>query len=134
MSLLTPDTSPARLLARLRGAVTDAHLTYPERIQVDVTDPQGGAWSLISWWADYSPTDPDQLHGKTVVDVGLDATGKVTVAFSDRSNFTITPVPDEGDDAIENWELFTPEGLVLHYGPWGRWHLKNATDPAEDRP
>ena len=129
MSIVTPDTSPAGLLARLRGAVTDAHLTYPERIQVDVTDPEGGLWSLISWWADYFPSDPDQLQGKTVIDVDLDMAGKVTVFFSDRSNFTITPAPDEEDDAIENWELFTPEGLVLEYGPRRRWHLGNATDP-----
>jgi hypothetical protein len=129
MNTVTSDTSPARLLARVRGAVTDAHLTYPERIQVDVRDPDGGVWSLISWWADYSPSDPDQLHDKTVIDVDLDAAGKVTVSFSDQSTFTITPVPDEEDDAIENWELFTPDGLVLHYGPYGRWHLNDATDP-----
>jgi hypothetical protein len=129
MSIVTSETAPVDLLARVRGAVTDAHLTYPERIQVDVTDPDGGLWSLISWWADYSPSDPDRLQGKAVVDVDLDTAGQVTVFFSDRTNFTITPVPDEGGDAIENWELFTPEGLVLTHGPWGRWQLGNATDP-----
>ncbi len=129
MSIVTPNTSPAGLLARVRGVVSDAHLTYPERIQVDVTDQTGRVWNLISWWADYSPTDPERLQGKTVVDIDLDATGKVTVVFSDRTDFSITPVPDNEDDAIENWELFTPEGLVLTYGPYGRWHLNNATDP-----
>jgi hypothetical protein len=129
MSLATPYTSAAGLLARVRGAVTSARLTYPERIHVDVTDSEGGLWSLISWWADYSPSDPDQLQGKTVIGVDLDTAGKVTVLFSDRTNFTITPAPDEDDDAIENWELFTPDGLVLEYGPKGRWHLGNATDP-----
>jgi hypothetical protein len=129
MSLATPHTSAACLLARVRGAVTSARLTYPERIHVDVTDSEGGVWSLISWWADYSPSDPDQLQGKTVVDIDLDAAGKVTVLFSDKSDFTITPASDDADDAIENWELFTPDGLVLEYGPAGRWHLGKATDP-----
>jgi hypothetical protein len=129
MSLVIPDTSPAGLLARVRGAVADAHLTYPERIQVNVLDAEGGLWRLISWWADYSPACPDQLLGKTVVDIDLDAAGKVTVLFSDRTDFSITPVPDDEDDAIENWQLFTPEGLVLKYGPYGRWHMNNATDP-----
>ena len=130
MSIVTPDTSPASLLARVRGPVTDAHLTYPERMQLDVTDAEGGLWNLISWEADYIPSDPEELRGKTVVSADLDARSEtLTVDFSDGTGFALTPIPDEEDDAIENWELFTPEGLVLSYGPRGRWQLGKATDP-----
>ena len=41
--------------------------------------------------------------------------------------FTVTPIPDEADDAIENWDLFTPEGLVLIYGPKRQWKLADAS-------
>jgi hypothetical protein len=53
----------------------------------------------------------------------------LTVSFSDESFFTLTPIPDESDDAIENWEIFTPERLILAYGPRGRWLLGRADDP-----
>jgi hypothetical protein len=95
-----------------------------------VTDAEGGLWRFATWEADYSPTDPEGLAGKTVVSADLDEPGgKLTIGFSDGTTFTVTPIPDEEDDAIENWELFTPEGLVLSYGPRGRWQLGKATDP-----
>jgi hypothetical protein len=122
--------SPMAILGSFRGSVTRARLTYPERAALDVTDAKGGEWRLSTWWSDYSPADPEVLGNKTVVSATLsDPPGKLTVGFSDGTDFTITPVPDEGHDAIENWKLFTPDGLVLTYGPWGRWQLGNATDP-----
>jgi hypothetical protein len=131
MSIVTPDTSPTDLLDRVRGPVRDARLTYPERVHFEVTDVSGGLWLLATWDADYLPADPAELCGKTVTGVGLDKeSGKLAFQFSDGTSFTITPDADEGDpEAILNWELFTPEGLVLTYGPWGRWHLGKATDP-----
>ena len=130
MSTMTEDISPARLLAQVKGPVRDAHLTYPERMQLDIADATGSQWSLISWEADYAPSDPEALRGKTVTCVDLDGHSEVlTVHFSDATCFTLTSIPDEEDDAIENWELFTPEGLVLTFGPRGRWQLSRASDP-----
>jgi hypothetical protein len=130
MAVVIPDTSPGDLLRRVRGSITDASLTYPERMRLEIADAAGGVWRLITWYAEYSPTDPDKLDGKTVVDIELDPrTDVLTVGFSDETCFTVTPVPDEEDDAIENWELFTPEDVVLAYGPRGRWQLCRATDP-----
>jgi hypothetical protein len=130
MAFVTSGTSPAELMRRFRGRVTKAGLTYPERGRLQVTDAEGGLWRFATWEADYSPTDPEGLAGKTVVSADLDEPGgKLTIGFSDGTTFTVTPIPDEEDDAIENWELFTPEGLVLSYGPWGRWQLGKATDP-----
>src|ERR1700744_5149657 len=130
-SLMTPDTSPADLLARLRGPVRDARLTYPERAHFEVTDVSGGRWLLATWDADYLPADPSELCGKTVAGASLyKESGPLVFRFSDGTSFPVTPDSDEGDpEAILNWELFTPEGLVLTYGPWGRWHLGDATDP-----
>jgi hypothetical protein len=129
MAIVTSDTSPAKLLGRFRGPVTKSCLTYPERVRLEVTDTDGGLWRLGTWDADYSPSDPDVLSGKTVVRASLDErSGVLTVGFSDDTVFTATPIPVEDDD-VENWELFTPERLVLTYGPRGRWQLGSADDP-----
>jgi hypothetical protein len=129
MPIVTVDTSPAQLLGRFRGLVTDAGPTYPERARLKVTDGEGGLWRLGTWDGDYSPADPEALCGKIVVSAELDErSGVLTVGFSDETTFTVIPTSVEGDD-IENWELFTPEGLVLTYGPRGRWQLGSADDP-----
>jgi hypothetical protein len=130
MSIVTPDTSPADLMSRLRGRVGEARLTYPERVHLPVIDRHGGRWLLATWEGSYLPRDPEQLSGKTVVRAHVDDRSRVlTIGFSDGTTFTVTPIPDDDEDAIENWELFTPDGLVLRFGPWGRWHVGKATDP-----
>lgn len=123
MSNLTHDTSPADLLACVRGPVTNARMTYPERIRVEVTDVGGDPWRLATWDVDYSPSDPEALIGRTVVDTSLDdLSGILILSFSDGTRFTVTPTPAGGGD-VEYWELFTPEALVLSYGPIGQWQL-----------
>ena len=129
MTIVTSNTSAAALLTRFGGLVTKARVTYPERAALDVIDAEGGEWYLATWWAEFAPVDPEELGGKTVVSADLgEPPGKLTVGFSDGTTFTITPVADEEKDAIENWELFTPEGLVLSYGPKGRWSLAEAAE------
>jgi hypothetical protein len=130
MSIVIPNTSPADLLARLRGSVKEARLTYPERVHLPVIDDQGDRWFLATWEASYLPADPEELNGKTVVSADLEDRSRVlAIGFSDGTSFTVTPIPDDDEGAIENWELFTPDDLLLTYGPWGRWHLGRATDP-----
>lgn len=48
--------------------------------------------------------------------------------FSDGTYFTLTPNLEADDEGIEDWTLSTPEGLVLTYGPRGRWQL-SADEP-----
>jgi hypothetical protein len=130
MATVKSDTSAAAVLARFRGRVTKARLTYPERAAINLTDDDGGDWYLATWWADYSPADPEVFNHKTVTSADLrGGPGELTVGFSDGSTFTIMPAEDEGADPIENWELFTPENLVLSYGPRGRWQLRGVDDP-----
>jgi hypothetical protein len=69
------------------------------------------------------------MDGKTVVHADFDSeSGALTVHFTDETYFTLTPNQEDDDDAIEDWELFTPVGLVLTYGPKGRWQL-SANEP-----
>jgi hypothetical protein len=127
MSTVKPHTSPTALLSRFRGRVTKARLTFPERAAINLEDADGGSWYLATWWADYSPADPEVFNGNTVVSAELgEAPGRLTIGFSDGTSFTISPARDEGDDAIENWELFTPENSVLIFGPRERWQLVEA--------
>jgi hypothetical protein len=131
MPVVIPDISPADLLARFRGPVLDARPTYPERVHLEVKDVHGGKWSLATWDADYSPSDPEVLLGKTVVSADLEGrSGNLTIGFSDGSTFrVISDLYEPGDD-VENWDLFTPEGLVLVYGPGDRWKLARGSDPS----
>jgi hypothetical protein len=132
MATVIPDLSPGELLSRFRGRVTEAHPAYPETIQIQVTDAKGGDWWFVTWDADYSPSDPDVVVGKTVVGADFDEpSGRLTIVFMDGTHFEAEPVPqdDEVPDDPEYWQLFTPEGLVLNWGPCRRWRIKRATDP-----
>jgi hypothetical protein len=124
MTTMTSDTSASALLTRFRGLVTDAYLTYADMARIEVTDADGGLWHFGTWEAEYSPTDPESLLGKTVSSHELDkASGVLTLGFLDGTSFAVTPDAEEDDDA-EHWELFTPENLFLAQGPIGRWELR----------
>lgn len=125
MSIVSPDTSPADLLRRLQGLVSDARFTHSGRIQLVAVDAMGEVWRLVSWESDYAASDSAAPRGKVIAGADLDArSGTLTVGFADGAHFTLTPNQEDGDDdAIEAWELFTPDGLVLTYGPAGRWQM-----------
>jgi hypothetical protein len=126
-----PDISPIELITRLRGQIFKADPAYPETIHFELRDADGGEWCLATQWADYVPSDPAEILGKIVDDAKLDErTGNLTFTFSDGSEFKVISRPQEepGDD-LEHWDLFTPEGLVLAWGPDASWQLKRASDP-----
>jgi hypothetical protein len=133
MALVIPDIKPTELLARFRGRVTSARPAYPDVLHLDVVDVDGGTWSFGTFEADYVPKDPDAFIDKSVVDVCLDApSAHLTIRFSDGSELNVVPFalkPDEVDEFYESWQLFTPDGFVLNYGPGEHWMLKRATDP-----
>ncbi len=132
MATVIPDFSPLDLLGRFRGTIFRAAPGYPEVIHLNVRDRDGEIWRFSTFYAEYSPSDPDFFPGKTIVDIDLDPSGTSTIAFSDGSTMTIVPGklgPDEPGDDLETWNLITPDGLSLWFGPRGRWQLKRASDP-----
>jgi hypothetical protein len=127
MAIVTPDTFPTEILCRFRGRIIDARPAYPEVLQLKVNDADGGEWWFATQEAEWLPTDPDVLLGKTIDSADLDdRSGILTVGFSDGSTFTVTPDHEGAHDDLEAWELFTPERTILSYGPRGRWLLGRA--------
>jgi hypothetical protein len=129
MSTVTPDHSPADLMRRVGGTVTFVRVTSSGRICLAATDSTGAIWAFRSWEADYSPSSPERMDGKTVVHADFDPeSGVLTVRFSDETYFTLTPNRDADDESLEDWELITPD-LIVAYGPKGRWQISaNGSD------
>jgi hypothetical protein len=128
MATVIPGLSPADLLARLRGTIIDAAPGYPEVIHLNVRDAKGDVWRFSTFYAEYSPSDPEFFRGKTLVDVDLEPSGKLTMRFADGSEFNVLPEPEEPDDRLMTWLLLTPDGLSLRFRPRGRWELGRADE------
>jgi hypothetical protein len=128
MATVIPDLSPSDLLGRFRGTIIEAAPGYPEVIHLDLRDGDGGVWGFSTCYAEYSPSDPEFFPGKTVTNVMLDGSGKLTMEFSDSSEFSVLAEPEEPDDELATWKLFTPDGLVLRFRPRGLWDLVSASD------
>ena len=135
MATVIPDLSPADLLSRFRGTIVYAAPGYPEVIHLDLTDAAGDRWGFSTWYAEFSPTDPEFLLGKTVVAVDFERSGKLTMKFSDGSGFNVRPEPEGPDDELSTWQLVTPDGLSLRFRPRERWTLGLSSDVVgSDRP
>jgi hypothetical protein len=129
MATVIPDLSPADLLARFRGTIVDAAPGYPEVIHLHLKDASGEVWRFSTFYAEYSPSDPEFFLAKTVVDVDFERSGKLTMRFSDGSEFTVLPEPEGPDDDLTTWRLLTPDDLALWFRPRGLWDLGLGSDP-----
>lgn len=128
MTTVIPDLSPTDLLSRFRGTIVDAAPGYPEVIHIRVKDGDGAVWRFSTWYAEFSPTDPELLLGNTVVEVDFERSGKLTMRFSDGDEFNVRPEPEGPDDELSTWSLLTPDGLSLQFRPRDRWTLGLGSD------
>jgi hypothetical protein len=132
MATVVKNVSPADLLSRFRGQVFAADPGYPEVLLLKVRDDEGGQWWFSTFYAEYSPSDPDAFLGKTVVAADQAPSGNLTVGFSDGSCLEVRPIPLEPGDSgvdLETWDLIAPDGLIVEYGPGERWTLKELGRP-----
>jgi len=128
------DASPVTVLRSLRGRIEAARLAYPEVLHVDVRDPTGDLWLLATQDADWSPCDPSDLVGRSIDAARIDAeTAELRCELSDGSSFVVVPAEREAEDDPPNWELITPDGLALEFGPGLRWQIAGADAPARSR-
>jgi hypothetical protein len=47
--------------------------------------------------------------------------------------FDVKPADREAEDDPPNWELITPGGVVLEFGPGVRWQIGSADSRASSR-
>jgi hypothetical protein len=129
-AVVTLDASPANVLRAMRGSVVAARLAYPDVLHVEVRDPAGGLWRLATQDAEWSPSDPGDLVGRSVEGAAIDkGTGELRLELSDGS-LRVSPARREASDDLPNWELITPDGLVLEFGPGFRWQISSANSAA----
>jgi hypothetical protein len=130
-SVVVLDASPANVLRSMRGAIAGARLAYPEVLHIEIRDAEGGVWRLATQDAEFSPSDPDELAGRTVEGAEIDAaTGELRLTISEGASLTITPAERQASDDPPNWELITPDGLALEFGPGLRWQISAADSRA----
>jgi hypothetical protein len=120
------DVSPSLLLRGMRGEIVHAGLAYPEVLHVEVRDAQGALWRFSTQDANWSPDDPDMLAGRTVEDAVIGPSGELTFSLSGDSQLRVVPGQMDALDDPPNWELLTPEGLSLEFGPGLRWQVSSA--------
>jgi hypothetical protein len=133
-AVLALDASPLNVLRSMRGSIVDARIGYPEVLHVEIKDSAGELWHLATQDAEWSPSDPAQLVGRSVDDAGIDEeTGELRCKLSDGSSLDVKPRTREAEDDPPNWELITPGGVVLEFGPGVRWQIGSADDHASWR-
>lgn len=126
--------SLASLLRSLRGEITSARLGYPEVLHLDIRDSDGDHWHLATQDAEWFPADPAALAGQTIESSEIDEkTGELRCNLAGGVVFAVRPAEQEADDDPCNWELITPGGVGLEYGPGPRWQISDATVPAIGR-
>jgi hypothetical protein len=118
----------------MRGAIVNARIAYPEVLHVEVRDSRGDLWRLATQDARWSPVDPAQLVGLNIDDADIDEeTGELRCKLSDGSTLDIQPSATEAEDDPPSWELISPAGVVLEFGPGVRWQISSADLLASSR-
>ena len=126
--------SPLKILRSMRGAIVDARIACPDVLHVEIKDSNGELWHLATQDAEWSPSDPAELAGRSVTDADIDAeTGELRCKLSDGSLLDVKPADRETEDDPPNWELITPGGVVLEFGPGVSWQIGSADSRPSSR-
>lgn len=128
------DASPANVLRSLRGSIVDARMAHPDVLHVEIRDSAGELWRLATQDAEWTPSDPHALVGQAIADAEIDEnSGELRCKLSNGSVFDVRPSAHEAEDDPPNWELITPGGVLLEFGPGVRWQISSADTPASSR-
>jgi hypothetical protein len=118
----------------MRGSIVDARIAFPDVLHVEIRDSGEGIWRLATQDAEFSPSDPAQLIGRSIDDADIDEeSGELRCRLSDGSVLDIKPTAAETEDDPPYWELISPAGVVLEFGPGVRWQISGADAPASSR-
>jgi hypothetical protein len=133
-TVIALDASPTSVLRSMRGAIVDARIGYPDVLHVQVRDANGDLWRLATQDAEWSPADPAELIGRSIEDAEIEETsGELRCKLSDGSLLDIKPAAAEAEDDPPYWEVISPGGVVLEFGPGVRWQIGSADAPSSLR-
>ncbi len=128
------DASPSSVLRAMRGPIVAARVAYPDVLHVEVRDSKGDLWRLATQDAEWSPSDPDQLTGRSIEAAEIDEeSGELRCKLSDGLVLDIKPAAVESESDPPYWEVISPVGVVLEFGPGVRWQISSADAPASSR-
>lgn len=126
--------SLASLLRSLRGEIVSARMGYPEVLHLKIRDSDGDLWRLATQDAEWCPEDFAGLIGQEIEHAEIDEkTGELRCHLASGTVFSVRPAEQEAPDDPCNWELITPGGVALEYGPGVRWQISDANAPAIGR-
>jgi hypothetical protein len=128
------DASPSSVLRSMRGSIVAARVAYPDVLHVEVRDSKGDLWRLATQDAEWSPSDPGQLTGRSIEAADIDErSGELLCKLSDGSVLDIKPAAVANESDPPYWEVISPMGVVLEFGPGVRWQISSADAPASSR-
>lgn len=134
MATVALDASPTTVLRSMRGSIVDARIAYPDVLHFEVRDSGGGVWRLATQDAEFSPSDPARLVGLSIEDASIDeGSGELRCMLSDGSVLDIKPAAATTEDDPPYWEMISPAGIVLEFGPGVRWQISSADAPVSSR-
>jgi hypothetical protein len=118
----------------MRGTIVDARIAYPAVLHLEIRDPDGRLWRLSTQDAKWSPSDADRLVDRSIDGAEIDeTTGRLRCQLSGGAMLEIKPEPGQDVDDPPSWELISPVGLVLEFGPGVRWQISSADAPVSSR-
>jgi hypothetical protein len=120
------DASPLSFIRSLRGVIVGARIAYPDVLHVEVRDSKGNIWRLATQDASWSPSDPSHLIGHIINDAQIDERSrKLRCQLSDGSTLDVKPSETASTDDPPNWELISPGGIALEFGPGMSWQFSD---------
>jgi hypothetical protein len=133
-SVVALDTSPTNVLRLLRGDIVAARIAYPKVLHLEIRDSRDAIWRFATQDAEWAPEEPQTLIGESIDGAEIDiTTGELCFRLSDGSTFRVIPGTAESREDPPNWELLTPEGLLLEFGPGVRWQVASSDSQTSSR-
>jgi hypothetical protein len=134
-TVLALDASPSSFLRAMRGSIVAARIAYPDVLHVEVRDAKGDLWRLATQDAEWSPADPAQLTERSIEGADIDEkSGELRCRLSDGSVLEIKPTAATSKEADPPyWEVISPAGVLLEFGPGFRWQISSAEAPVSSR-
>ena len=124
------EASLSSVLSSMRGEIVDARLGYPDVLHLEIRDRDRDLWRFATQDADWSPEDPAALVGQDIEGADVSDSGELRCRLSEGSVLVVTPPDRKSVDDPPHWELITPGGVMLEFGPGARWQISNADVPA----